>query len=164
MVRFWWRSAGAVASTEAVSKAAHSAREKAATENERGRARKLILCQIGCELCLAASLVLIHRHGYEFIAKAEEAAHGKDNCRHDRMVEIDQHVFYLADGRVALVDLAATSLLALALRAKAASSMPAIGAAAFALAASPPCIGWAYVIVRARNIANAAAVIVLILD
>ena len=79
-------------------------------EVKRGRAARLLFCQLGGEPWLAAKLDLVDRHGNEFIAKAEESADREDHRHYGRTVKIDQNVFDLPNGRVPLVNLAADQL------------------------------------------------------
>src|SRR6185312_8481848 len=79
-------------------------------ELEGWRIGELLLCQIGRKFCLASNLKLTNRHGDELVANTEEAPDREDHCRYARMVEIDQDVFDLTDGRVTLIDLAADQL------------------------------------------------------
>src|SRR5690242_16810169 len=66
-------------------------------EVEGRRVGKLLLCQIGCKLCLAANLDLVDRHGNQLFADAEEAADREDYRRDSCMINIKQRIFYLAN-------------------------------------------------------------------
>src|SRR6185437_9154406 len=76
-------------------------------EVEGRRVGKLLLCQIGCKLCLVAEFDLTDRHGHQLFPDSEEAADREDHRSNRCMIKIKQRIFDLANRRVARVDLTA---------------------------------------------------------